>query len=428
MNVIIEEISPIKKKLNIEIPVEQVTEEVESLYKEVGKKAKIKGFRPGKVPRNILERYFKDYVKTEVVQKLVQETFPAALSEKDLHPVSAPVIEPGELESGKPFQYSLTVEVKPEIKVEGYIGLHIEGKKEDTREEEVEERLKGLQNLHAQLKTIPEPRAVQSGDHVIFDYEARMGGKPVEEGKAVDFTVEVGSGRFIPAVEEKMIGLKPEEERDIEVSFPEDYGYQKWAGQTVCFHVKVKEIKEKVLPPLDDEFARDLGDYDSLEDLKAKLKEEIEREKALMLDRQLKDQMIDKLLEANSFDIPESMVEEQAKALVSDTKMRLATQGIALENLKIPEEKLQEDYREAARKQVRTYLILEKIAAQEGITVTDEEAEERLRSISEKTHQKFDVVKRYYEKNELMPGLKTGILTDKTLGFLLEKATLSTCQ
>jgi trigger factor len=427
MNVTIEEISPVKKKLNIEISAEQVTGEVESFYKEVGKKAKIKGFRPGKVPKNILERYFKDYVKTEVAQKLVQETFPAALSEKDFHPVSAPVIEPGELEIGKPFQYSLTVEVKPEIKIEGYIGLHIEGKKEDPKEEEVEERLKGLQNLHAQLKTVPELRAVQPGDHVIFDYEARMGDQPLEEGKAVDFTVEVGSGRFIPAVEEKMIGLKPEEEREIEVSFPEDYGYQKWAGETVFFHVKVKEIKEKVLPPLDDEFARDLGDYDSLEDLKVKLKEEIEREKALMLDRQLKDQMIDKLLEANSFDIPESMVEEQAKALVSDTKMRLATQGIALKNLNIPEEKLQEDYRETARKQVRTYLILERIAAQEGITVTDEEAEERLRSISEKTHQKFDVVKRYYEKNELMPGLKTGILTDKTLDFLLEKATLSTC-
>lgn len=428
MNITVEEISSIKKKIHVEIPPELVTKEVEALYREVGAKAKIKGFRPGKVPRNILERYFRDHVKTEVVQKLVQDTVPAALSEKDLHPVSAPVIEPGELESGKPFQYSLTVEVKPEIDIEGYIGLPIEGKKEETREEEVEGRLKGLQNLHAQLKTIPEPRAVQSGDHVIFDYEARMGGKPVEEGKAVDFTVEVGSGRFIPAVEDKMIGLNPEEEKEIEVSFPEDYGYRKWAGQTVCFHVHVKEIKEKILPPLDDEFARDLGNYDSLEDLKAKLKEEIEREKALMLDRRLKDQMIDKLLDANPFDIPESMVEEQAKALVSDTKMRLATQGLELKNLNIPEDKLQEDYREAARKQVRTYLILEKIAAREGITVTEEEAEERLRSLSEKTNQKFDVVKRYYEKNELMPELKTGILTDKTLNFLLEKASVSTGQ
>ena len=376
MNVTVEEISSINKKINIEIPLEQVTKEVESFYQQVGKQAKIKGFRSGKIPRGILERYFKDHVKSEVIQKLIQESYPAALSEKDLHPVSPPVIDPGELESGKPFQYSATVEVKPEIKIDGYIGLNIEGKKESAKEEEVEERLKGLQNLHAQLKTVPELRPVQSGDHVIIDYEARMDNKPLEEGKAVDFTVEVGGGRFIPALEEKMIGLKPEEEREIEVPFPEDYGYKKWAGKTVSFFVKVKEIKEKVLPSLDDEFAKDLGDYASLEDLKAKLKEEIEKEKELMLDRQLKDQMIEQLIQANSFEIPESMVVEQAKALVSDTKLRLASQGIALKNLNIPEEKLQEDYREVAQKQVRTYLILEKIATQEGNTVTDEETGE----------------------------------------------------
>ncbi len=425
MNVTVEEISSIKKKINIEIHVDQVTKEVESFYQQVGKQAKIKGFRSGKIPRGILERYFKDHVKSEVIQKLIQESYPAALSEKDLHPVSPPVIDPGELESGKPFQYSATVEVKPEIKIDGYIGLNIEGKKESAKEEEVEERLKGLQNLHAQLKTVPELRPVQSGDHVIIDYEARMDNKPLEEGKAVDFTVEVGGGRFIPALEEKMIGLKPEEEREIEVPFPEDYGYKKWAGKTVSFFVKVKEIKEKVLPSLDDEFAKDLGDYASLEDLKAKLKEEIEKEKELMLDRQLKDQMIEQLIQANSFEIPESMVVEQAKALVSDTKLRLASQGVALKNLNIPEEKLQEDYREVAQKRVRTYLILEKIATQEGITVTDEETDERLQSISERTHQKFDVVKRYYEKNGLIPELKTGILTDKTLNFLLEKANIS---
>jgi trigger factor len=425
MNITVEEISSIKKKVNVEIPDDQVTKEVESFYQQVGKQTKIKGFRPGKIPRDILERYFKDHVKSEVIQKLIQETYPAALSEKDLHPVSPPVIDPGELESGKPFQYSATVEVKPEIKIDGYIGLNIEGKKESAKEEEVEERLKGLQNLHAQLKTVPELRPIQSGDHVTIDYEARMDNKPLEEGKAVDFTVEVGSGRFIPALEEKLVGLNLEEEKEIEVPFPEDYGYKKWAGKTVSFLVKVKEIKEKVLPPLDDEFAKDLGDYASLEDLKAKLKEEIEKEKELILDRQLKDQMIEQLIQANSFEIPESMVVEQAKALVSDTKLRLASQGIALKNLNIPEEKLQEDYREVAQKQVRTYLILEKIAAQEGITVTDEEADERLQSISEKTHQKFDVVKRYYEKNGLIPELKTGILTDKTLSFLLEKANIS---
>jgi len=425
MKVNVEDISSIKKKVNVEIAEDQVTKEVDSFYSELRRKAKIKGFRPGKVPRNILERHFKDYVKAEVIQKLIENTYPAALSENNLHPVSNPMIDPGELESGKPFQYAATIEVKPDIKLEGYVGLNIEGRKEGTKDEEVEERVKNLQNLHAQLKTISEARSVQSGDFVILDYEARMGNKPLEEGKAIDFAVEVGSGRFIQEFEEKLIGLKPEEEKEIEISFAEDYGYKKWAGKTISFHVKIKEIKEKVLPALDDEFAKDLGDYSSLEEFKLKLKAEIEKEKERALERQLKDQMVNQLLQANSFEIPDSLVEEQAKALASDTKLRLATQGVDLKNLGVSEEKLQQDYQEMARKQVRTFLILEKIADQEGITVTDGETEDRLREISERTRQKFDVVKRYYEKNELIPEVKAGIMSEKTLNFLLQKANIN---
>jgi len=426
MKATVEEISSIKKKVNIEIPEDEVSREVDSFYEDLRKKAKIKGFRPGKVPRNILERHFKDYVKAEVLQKLIQDTYPSALSEKDLHPVSDPVIEPGEFENGKPFQYSATIDVKPEIKLEGYLGLRIERKKEEVRDEEVEERIKRLQELHANLKTVSEPRPIRKGDYVIVDYEAKMDGKPLEEGKAADFTVEVGSGQFIPAFEEGLVGLNLEEEKEITVPFPEDYGYKKWAGKTISFHVKIKEIKEKILPPLDDEFAKDLGDYDSLEALKVKLRGEVEKEKELTAERQLKDQVVDQLLQANPFEVPEILVEEQAKAFVSDTKLRLATQGMALKNLGVSEDKLQEDYRETAKKQVRTFLILEKIANQEGIAVTDEEAEGRLKEISERTNQKFDVVKRYYEKNGLIPEVKAGIMSNKTLDFLLQKANIST--
>jgi len=421
----VEEISAIKKKVLVEIPENQVTQEVDSFYRDLGKKANIKGFRPGKVPRNILERYFKDYVKAEVVQKLIQDSYPTALSETDLHPVSPPVIDPGEFAEGKPFLYSAVVEVKPDIQLGGYTGLKIEGKREETKEEEVEERLKVLQNLHANLKTISETRPIQAGDYVILDYEGSMEGQPLEGGKAIDFTVEVGSGQFIPAFEEKLIGLKSEEEREIEVSFPEDYGYTKWAGKTISFHVKIKEIKEKILPPLDDEFAKDIGDYASLEELKAKLSGEIQREKELALGRQLKDQVVDQLLQAHPFEVPQNLVEEQAKALVSDTKLRLTAQGLELKNLGLSEEKLQGDYRTMAEKQVRAFLILEKIAGQEGIEVTDEEAEARLREISERMHQKFDVVKHYYEKNGLLPEVKAGIIRDKTLDFLIERANIN---
>lgn len=422
MDIQIEDLSSIKKKINVEIPVEQVSREIDSFYGELKKKARIKGFRPGKVPREILERYFKDYVKAEVTQKLIQDTYSEAISEGHLQPVSTPIIDPGELEKDKPFHYSVTVEVKPEIKIEGYLGLIIEGKKEEVKEEEVEERLKDLQNLHAILKTVPAPRPIQKGDFVLLDYEAWFEDKPLEEGKAIDYTVEIGGGRFIPDLEEALIGLKPEEEKEIKVSFPEDYGYKKWAGKTISFRIKIKEIKEKILPPLDDEFPKNFGDYASLEEFKQKLKGDLEKEKEAILRKHLKDQIVDRLLEAHPFEIPESLVKAQAKALVSDMKLRLATQGMGLKDLNLSEEKLEEEYRELSQKLVRTYLILEKIASQEGIEVTEEEIEQRLKEISERTRQPLEAVKRLYESRKLIPELKAEILNEKTLNFLLEKA------
>ena len=335
------------------------------------------------------------------------------------------MIDPGDLEKEKPFQFSAVFEVKPEIKLENYLGVNLEGKREEVTDEDVEARLKGLQNMHAQLKTITEARPIQSGDFAIIDYEARMEGKPLEGGKSLDATVEVGSGRFIPALEEKLVGLKPEEEKEIEVTFPEDYGYQKWRGKTLSFYVKIKEVKEKILPPLDDEFGKDVGDFSSIEELKAKLREDIRKEKDELSERQSKDRMVDLLLEANPFEVPESLVEEQAKSLVSETKMRLASQGMEFKNIGVTEEKLLADYQETAKKQVRTFLILEKIADQEGIKVAQEEVEKRLQEISEKVHQKLDTVKRYYEKNGMIPEVEAGILTDKTLTFLLEKANIT---
>jgi len=424
MKVNVEDISSIKKKVHVEVPEDRVAKEIDSFYDELKKKAKIKGFRPGKAPRTILERYFKDYAKGEVLQRLIQDTFPKALSEVSFSPVAPPAFDPQELEGGKPFRYAAIVEVKPQIKIEDYTGLNLEGKKEEVRDEELEERLKNLQNLHAQLKAISEPREVRTGDYVILDYDAKMDGKPLDEGKGVDITVEVGSGRFIPTLEENLIGLKPEDEKDVDVSFPADYGYKKWAGKTVSFHVKVKEIKEKILASLDDEFAKDLGGFDSLEALTAKLREDMQKVKEEALDRHFKDQIVDQLLQKNSFEIPPSLVEEQNQALVSEAKLRLASQGMNLKDMDISEDKLREDYRAVAERQVKTYLILEKIAGQEGISVSDEEVQGRLKEISERSHQKFEAVKRYYEKNGLIPEMQAGILSDKTLNFLIEKSNI----
>ncbi len=425
MDVNIEEISPIKKKVTVEIPVEMVSKQIDSAYEGLKKKAKIKGFRPGKAPRSILERYFKDYVKAEVIQKLIEETYQNAISENNLNPISPPLIDPGELEAGKSFQYTAIIEVKPDFQLEEYLGLKIEASREPIKDEEIEERLKNLQNMHASLKTVDEQRPVQAGDYVIIDYEAKEGGKTIEGGKAINFSVEIGSGQFIKELEEKLIGMKIDEEKEIEISFPKDYGYKKWANKKISFHVRIKEIKEKILPPIDDEFAMDVGGYSSLEELKARLKEEIEREKELEWKRQLKEKIVDQLIEKNRFEVPESMIERQAKILVSNTKLRLATQGLSLKNLDTTEDELLKEYQDLAERQVRTMLILEKIAEKEGISISEDEIENRFKELSEETNQKLDLIKRYYERNELITDLKKEMLMEKTLNFLFERAEIT---
>lgn len=424
MDVNIEEISPVKKKVTVEIPVEMVSKEIDSAYEGLKKKAKIKGFRPGKAPRSILERYFKDYVKAEVIQKLIEETYQNAISENNLNPISPPLIDPGELEAGKSFQYTAIIEVKPDFQLEEYLGLKIEASKEPVKDEEIEERLKNLQNMHASIKTVNEQRPVQAGDYVIIDYEAKEGGKTIEGGKAINFSIEIGSGQFIKELEEKLIGMKIDEEKEIEISFPKDYGYKKWANKKISFHIRIKEIKEKILPPIDDEFAMDVG-YSSLEELKARLKEEIEREKELEWKRQLKEKIVDQLIEKNRFEVPESMIERQAKILVSNTKLRLATQGLSLKNLDTTEDELLKEYQDLAERQVRTMLILEKIAEKEGISISEDEIENRFKELSEETNQKLDLIKRYYERNELITDLKKEMLMEKTLNFLFERAEIT---
>lgn len=426
MDVSVEEINPVKKKLIVEIPVDLVSKEIDSAYEALKKKAKIKGFRPGKAPRSILEMYFKDYVKTEVIQRLIENTYEKAISEKNLQPVSPPLIDPGKLEGGKSFQYSAIIEVKPEFQLEGYLGLKLKQKKEPVREEDIEQRLNNLQNLHANLKTIEEDRLIKDGDYVIIDYEAKESGKPLEDGRAINFSVEIGKGQFFLELEQKLIGMKIGEERDIEVSIPKDYGYKNWAGKTISFNVKIKEIKEKVLPPLDDEFAKDVGGYSTLEELKARIREDMERERELEWKQKLREEIIDQLIENNKFEVPETMIERQARSLASSMKVRINAQGLTLKDMNITEDELVKEFGEVAKRQVRMFLILERIAQKEGLNVSEEEIEERIRDISERVNQKFEVMKRYYEKNDLIPELKNEILIEKTLNFLLEKAEIQT--
>ncbi|MFQ5842979.1 MAG: trigger factor [Thermodesulfobacteriota bacterium] len=419
----VEDLGSTKKRLQIEVPGEIVTKEIDSAYRKLSRKAKVKGFRPGKVPRPILQRYYGDYIKNEVISKLINDTYFKAISDKDIKPVSQPTIDNDTLEEGRAFEYSAIVEVRPDIQVKDYLNLYLKASTAEVAREDVEKRLRELQNLHAQLVTVERRKKIREGDFVIIDYEGFSDGRPFEGSSGKDFMVQVGSGEFIPGFDEKIIGAERDDEVEVEMTYRENHPAM--AGRRAVFRVRIKEIKEKILPKLDDEFAKDIGEYKDLKELKARISEDLKKEGEESKRRELENQLIEKLIAGNPFDVPRSMVEQQIDYLVADAKIRLASQGLALKDVGVGEGKLRKDFEEAAVKRVKQGLILEKISALEGISVKNEEVTEKLREISLRTNQNVEKVRGYYQKGDRMEELKARIVEEKTLDFLLKRSNIS---
>lgn len=424
MDIRVEDLGSTRKRIHVVVPEELVKKEIAGVYFELKKTAKVKGFRPGKTPRQILKRYYSDYVTEQVISKLIGNTYDGALSESKIRPVSRPTLENGELTEGEPFKYSAVVEVRPEIHVEGYGGIPVKKRKVKVEKQDMTERLYQLQNLHAQLKVIGEDRAVRDGDFVVIDFQGTIDGRPLKGGKGESVSVEIGAGRFSTDLEKGLVGTRCDEEKEIEVTFPEDHRERELAGKKALFRVKVREIREKVLPSLDDEFAKDVG-CDSLKALKKKIRGEIEEEKKLEVNRQLESQILDSLIEKNEFEIPESMVDRQLDTLIRELKLNLAYQGLEFRRWGVSEEKLREDYRDRAIREVKSTLLLNRIAELEKIDITEGEIGQKFEEIARKTNRTRNQVEAYYSKNNLVESLKAQVLEEKTLQFLRSKAEIT---
>ena len=422
MDVKVEQLGPIKKKINVVIPPEKVTKEVDLIYQKLKQTAKIRGFRPGKVPKDILKKYYKEQVEGEVISKLVQASYPEALREVQMIPVSQPVVENGILEEGKEFFYSASFEIKPEVVLREYLNLKAEKEKLVVTQKDVEKRLAMLRESHATLKEVEEDRPIKVGDFTVIDARGSLQGKPFEGGEVKDHLLEVGPDNYLPGLSQKLIGLRKNSSEEIVLKIPEDYSRKDLAGREVNLKIEIKGLKEKVLPELDDNFARDLGEYQGLEDLKKKLGESIEKEETQRIEAAVKNKLIGQLIEKNPFETPSSMVERQIEFMVADTQRVLLSQGSSLEKLGIPADTMKENYRDEAEKQVKCSLLIEVIAKKEDITVGDEEVEEKLKEIARANNQEVEKVRDFYRKQGLWEGLKTKLLENKTLDFLLERA------
>ena len=398
MKIEVEDISTVKKVLHVEIPQEDVIRELDKAYGVLKNRVRIKGFRPGKVPRSILERRFKNEMHADVSGQLIQNSYGEALRQTELVPLGQPTIDQSDLEKGQPYHYSATIEVRPFLEDLNLNGLRLKQKVHTLTDEEIETQLKILQKRSAQLKTVDEDRPVENGDVVIIDYEGFRDGKPFEPaGKTENFQVEVGSGRILEAFDQKLVGMQRNSMKEFEVPFPDDYYNKALAGLEVTFKVTLKEIKEEILPEIDDTFAKKLGEYNTLDDLKGTIKKSLERSYEVQSERQLRRDIVDMLMAQSDFELPEGLVREEVSLLIRDAQNTMAERGVSLEQSGQTVEGLSEKYRPVAEKRVREYLLLHKVIEQEEITLTDELLDQAYTELAEAMDQPVDTIKQFHD-------------------------------
>ncbi|MEE8429938.1 MAG: trigger factor [Candidatus Desulfatibia sp.] len=400
MQVTVKDVSTVKKILHIEVPEEDVVRELDNAYKILKKKAKIKGFRPGKAPRSILERMFKKDVHNDVTSRLLQDSFIAALKETDLSIVGQPQLDPPGLNEKGPYKYEATVEVKPELGELDFKGLTLKKTLYEVSDEEVDTQLKLLQKNLAKPEPITEERPVQENDFVSIDYEGFKDGQPfVETQKTKNFTMKIGAGSILKELDEQIIGMQPGASREIEVKFPEDYFNAKLANQEITFKVTVNEIREEKLPEIDDEFAKQLGQYDNLDEAKKAITDNLKQGYDKRAEHELNEQIFEALIAKTEFELPESMVEYELEGIVEEAERSFAYYNKSMEEAGLSKEKLSEQYRDTAEKQVRRHLILSHIIDQETLTLADEELEKGFEEIAANLNQPAEQIRSYYQQN-----------------------------
>jgi trigger factor len=422
----IEDLSAIKRKLKIAVPAAEVTLEVDRAYRQLGKRAKVKGFRPGKVPRSVLEMYYRKQIEQDVSDALVRRSLAEILKDRGLEAINLSWPEaPPPAVPGQEYHYSVELEVSPEFSVSDYLGLKLEAPEVEVTDDEVDKRLEEIRQANALLKPPAEDRGVQTGDFVVLDYQAYFAGQPVEGAKEEGTYMEVGSGKFNADFEGNLIGLKEGAEARFAVSLPEDFAKPLLAGKVVDFQVKIHEVKEKVVAELDDTFAQNLGgNFQTVTDLRTALREDIIKTKEQERQAHLENQVADQLMASHQFEVPPSLVRQEQENMLRDQMERYRQMG--LNPAQMDTDKMLEVLQPMAERRVKVSLILERIAAQESLAVDEAEQDAALARIAVNSGRDVAEVKRFYEEHGLRGSLRRRLLHDKTMKLVLDNAEINT--
>ncbi|MCM3237181.1 trigger factor [Heyndrickxia oleronia] len=373
--------------LTVEVDADTVKAGLDEAFKKVVKQVNVPGFRKGKMPRGMFEQRFGvESLYQDALDVILPDAYAKAIEETGIEPVDRPEIDIEQMEKGKELIFKATVTVKPEVKLGEYKGLEVEKIETEVTDEDVENELKTLQERHAEL-VLKEEGAAEDGDTVVIDFEGFVDGEAFEGGKAENYSLVLGSNSFIPGFEEQLVGVKAGEEKDVEVTFPEEYHAAELAGKPATFKVTVHEIKTKELPALDDEFAKDVdSEVETLAELKEKTKANLKHSKEHEAEHAVQDAVVEKATENAEMDIPEAMITTEVDRMMQEFAQRLQMQGMNLELYfqfsGQDEQALREQMKEDATKRVRMNLTLEAIAEAEKIEVSDEEAEEEITKMS----------------------------------------------
>jgi trigger factor len=415
----VEDLSSVEKKLNVTVPSKTVTREINALYKNLSANASVSGFRKGSVPRSVLMARYGETVQTDVAARLVESTYPDALREKSLIPVANPKfdMESSNISEGKDFSYSITFEINPEVDVEGYRGMEIRKAETATvTEADIEGGLKRLQESHVEFKEVDRPAA--EGDIVVLDFEAKRNNKPIKGWKAEDFQIIIGEMTPLPGFDEAVKGVSRGEEKEARLRFPDDYSEGGLAGKEGLFSITLKSVKEKLIPPMDDELAKDF-DCENLGKLKERVRGEIELAKEKQDKERIKSDILDKLIEAHPFDVPDSMVTRYHAVIMNNVVESMRAGMIDPKDKDLSADEFKEKYRREAERRVKEDIILDSIAAKERIEMSKEEIEAAVKHLAESRNVSFDSLMGRIEREGSLDVIKDGLKHGKVFDIII---------
>lgn len=422
MQINVEDVSSLTKKMIITLPEAQVAQELESAYKKLNAEVSLKGFRKGKVPRQVLEKNYRPKVEYDLAEKLIQETYFDALEKSKIDAVVHPDIREQKFAEDGTFVYTAEVDVRPQFELGEYKGVEIEQVALEVTDEEISQELEALRKQMAPLQSV-EDRAIEKGHLAVVDFQGYHNGNPIKQVVGENYSVDVGSGQNGKEFEEKLLGLKKGEEASQEIDFPAGFANPILAGKKVEFKINVKDVKERVLPALDDEFAKEVGEeFATLDALKAHIREKKLQVKKDAQRGDLTDKLMRVLIENHDFEIPPRLVAYEIEAMIKELESNLERQGMTLEAAGFNRDALVEQYKLAAQSRVKGDFLLKKVAEKEGLKLENEDIDKGFKRISEQYNMPVSEVKKYFSNRDDLLPFMAELLNEKILSFLLDAA------